>query len=148
MSEGSDPAFRGFSPYIYYEDGAAAIDWLVASFGFREKVRYLDETGVVREAEMFAGDTLIMIHGAAPGFWSEQAAPAPVGQMSIVYVDDVDAHHARATAAGVEASGPTDQPYGARIYMVDDPEGHSWTFWQHLRDEVELQPGWTEVTPG
>ena len=30
-----------------------------------------------------------------------------------------------------------DRPWGDRLYQVADPEGHQWTFAQHVRD-VEL----------
>jgi uncharacterized glyoxalase superfamily protein PhnB len=44
-------------------------------------------------------------------------------------VDDVDAHHARARAAGATiAAPPEDQPYGDRSYRAVDPEGHRWIF--------------------
>jgi len=136
---------RGFSPYLYYEDAGAALEWLSRMFGFREKDRFVDGEGVVREAEMYAGETIIMMHGADPGYWKEQAVPGPIGHMCIVYVDDVDAHHARAVEAGLDAPPPADQPYGARIYLVEDIGGHQWTFWQHLTDDVELQPGWRRI---
>ncbi len=51
----------------------------------------------------------------------------------------------KATATGVRADPPEDKPYGVRVYSVTDPGGHSWSFWQHLRDEVELPEGWKEV---
>jgi uncharacterized glyoxalase superfamily protein PhnB len=45
------------------------------------------------------------------------------------YVQDVDAHHARARAAGAEiTTEPADQSYGARSYSATDPEGHVWHF--------------------
>jgi hypothetical protein len=50
-------------------------------------------------------------------------------------------------AAGLQAPEPEDQPYGARIYIASDPEGHQWIFWQTLSEEVVLQPGWREVRP-
>lgn len=148
MSVDPRESYRGFSPYLYYEDAGAALAWLARMFGFREKERFLDGDGVVREAEMYAGETIIMMHGADPGHWERNSVPGPVGHMCIVYVDDVDAHHARAVEAGLEAPPPQDQPYGARIYMVDDPGGHSWTFWQHLTDDFELQPGWRRIRGG
>lgn len=46
-----------------------------------------------------------------------------------VVVDDPDAHHARAVAAGAEVVFPlTDQDYGSRDYAVRDPEGFIWSF--------------------
>lgn len=32
-------------PMISYEDGVAALDWLVNAFGFRERTRLCDPTG-------------------------------------------------------------------------------------------------------
>jgi len=29
---------------------------------------------------------------------------------------------------------PEDQPYGDRTYGTEDPEGHQWSFAQHVRD--------------
>jgi uncharacterized glyoxalase superfamily protein PhnB len=52
-----------------------------------------------------------------------------------VYVDDVDAHCETAKAAGAEIlEPPADQPFGDRIYLARDLEGHEWYFAQHLRD--------------
>jgi uncharacterized glyoxalase superfamily protein PhnB len=44
-------------------------------------------------------------------------------------VDDPDAHHDRAKAAGAEiVQQLTDQDYGSREYAAVDPEGHVWSF--------------------
>ena len=44
-------------------------------------------------------------------------------------VDDVDAHHARAVAAGAEVvRAPAATDYGARDYSVRDLEGRLWSF--------------------
>jgi uncharacterized glyoxalase superfamily protein PhnB len=46
-----------------------------------------------------------------------------------VAVDDPDAHHARAKAAGaVIMMELTDQDYGSREYAARDPEGNVWCF--------------------
>lgn len=129
---------RGVEPYLYYEDGAAALDWLSRVFGFRVLVRYLDENGAVAESEMMVGATRVHVAGGSK-------VPAPAGINLIVVVDDVDAHHAHTVAAGCQAAPPVDQPYAARTYSVRDPQGYSWTFWQPLDRAVGLQPGWQEV---
>ena len=42
--------------------------------------------------------------------------------------DAVDAHHARAVAAGATVVHDlVDQPYGSREYAVTDPEGNVWS---------------------
>ena len=53
----------------------------------------------------------------------------------MVIVDDVDAHYARAVAAGAEIlAEPTDMEYGEREYTALDLDGHRWTFAQHIAD--------------
>ena len=48
----------------------------------------------------------------------------------LVYVDDVNAHHARASEQGATIlSEPEDGPFG-RLYRVEDLEGHRWMFMQ------------------
>lgn len=59
--------------------------------------------------------------------------PADTGgratQTVYVVVDDADAHHARAAAAGAEVILPLkDEDYGGRGYSARDREGHVWTF--------------------
>ncbi|MFI5485964.1 VOC family protein [Micromonospora echinaurantiaca] len=136
--------YVGVSPYLYYEDAAAALDWLARTFGFEEQVRWVDPDGVVQEAEIRAGDTVFQVCGC-PGFWAERGVAGPLGQENILYVDDVDAHWANTRAAGADPQAPEDKPYGVRAYGLKDPGGHSWVFWQRLTDTVELQPGWREI---
>ena len=47
----------------------------------------------------------------------------------IVHVDDVDAIHARALAAGLRPTmAPSDAPWGERYFHIDDPDGHEVSF--------------------
>ncbi|MYF86946.1 MAG: hypothetical protein F4178_11345 [Rhodospirillaceae bacterium] len=56
------------------------------------------------------------------------------------YVDDVDAHHAQAEAAGARITAePEDQFYGERHYRAEDPEGHRWIFGQRIREVPEAE---------
>ena len=51
-----------------------------------------------------------------------------VHELTIVQVDDPDAHFARAVAAGAEiVAEPEDAPHG-RGYTARDLEGHLWHF--------------------
>jgi len=125
---------RGVEPYLSYTDGAAALDWLTEVLGFTEVVRYLDENDAVAESEVLAGSTRVHVAGG-------RAAPPPAGIELIVVVDDVDAHHAQGVSKGVQADPPEDRPHAARTYSVRDPQGYTWTLWQPLSRDVELQPG-------
>ena len=47
----------------------------------------------------------------------------------IFFVDDVDATHARALAAGINPEmSPRDAPWGERYFHVRDPDGHELSF--------------------
>jgi uncharacterized glyoxalase superfamily protein PhnB len=46
----------------------------------------------------------------------------------VVWVDDVDAIHARVQEAGVECDAPVDREFGVRMLNVPDRMGHLWGF--------------------
>jgi uncharacterized glyoxalase superfamily protein PhnB len=123
----ADTTNARLAPYLFYEDGIAALEFLAEAFGFRERMRMVDEAGALRHGEMQLGDAVIML-GCPPDFRN----PKQLGQVTVgvyVNVDDVDAHYERAVAAGADVEGPpVDQPYGERTYGVRDPEGHQWWF--------------------
>ena len=55
--------------------------------------------------------------------------PAEVWGRVILWVDDVDAVHDRAVAAGYEPSTlPADAPWGERYFHISDPDGHELSF--------------------
>src|SRR4051812_47877141 len=92
---------QAITPYLLYEDTTAAIDFLTRAFGFRELLRFEDEGGTVRHAELQVGDAQVMLGHPGPDYRS----PKRLGGHTVlvhVYVDDVDAHCARARAAGTE----------------------------------------------
>jgi PhnB protein len=120
------------APYLLYEDGAAAIDFLTQAFGFEEAMR-IDEDGVVNHAELRLGDDSILLGRPGPDYKNPKNANH-YSALVHVYVDDVDAHFERAKAAGAEiVMDPTDQEYGDRRYDAKDPEGHLWSFAMTLR---------------
>ena len=123
------------TPYLYYEDVAAALEWLGRAFGFRETVRFTGEAGYVNHAEMDVGDGSPIYLGD-PG--DQYRNPKRLGTTTgsvYVYVEDVDAHHTRAVGAGAEViEEPTDQEYGDRRYGAVDPEGHEWFFATRVRE--------------
>jgi uncharacterized glyoxalase superfamily protein PhnB len=139
------PPLPAVVPMLSYADPGAAADWLVAAFGFRETFRLTDDDGVVVHVELAVGDGLVMLGCPSPHYegprrhaehcesarrWREN--PYVVDGVRVL-VDDVDAHHRRAAAAGaVILSEPEDTPYGERHYRVEDLEGHRWMVAQRL----------------
>jgi len=122
------------TPYLYYRDVAAAVDFAVSAFGFTERLRMKGPDGTVAHAEVDLDGGVVMMGN--PG--SDYRNPKQHGQRTeliYVYVDDVDGHLERAKNAGATiVSGLEDKVYGDRSYLAEDPEGHQWNFAQHVRD--------------
>lgn len=130
------------SPYLLYEDVDAAVDWLTAAFGFTEALRLRGPDGRSNHAELRLGGGLVMLGNPGPGYRSPRRLGSAT-QLVHVYVDDVSAHCERARAAGARiVREPADQFYGDRTYGAEDPEGHQWSFAQHVRDvaAADLHP--------
>ena len=77
-------------------------------------------------------DAAFTSYQAGTGFVSLQLAPrtqTEVWGRVIFWVDDVDAMHARALAAGHEPStAPRDAEWGERYFHIFDPDGHELSF--------------------
>jgi uncharacterized glyoxalase superfamily protein PhnB len=117
-------------PYLLYEDGEAAIQFLTDAFGFREVDRAIGAAGGLHaELEVSPGGGRIYLGQPPSGYRN----PAEVGRTSLthVLVDDADAHYERAKAAGATITEePNDLPFGHRRYSCRDPQGHDWSFAQ------------------
>jgi PhnB protein len=122
------------TPYLLYEDGEAAIEFLSGAFGFREVDRTTGGAGGLHaELEVSPGGGRIYLGQPPAGFEN----PAKVGRTSLLYVvvEDVDAHYERARGAGAAiVEEPNDLPHGHRRYGCADPQGHEWYFAQILGD--------------
>jgi uncharacterized glyoxalase superfamily protein PhnB len=120
-------------PILRYADARAAIRWLCAAFGFRERFSVPATGPFVRHAQLSLGTNLIMLGSTREdGLESPQALGAAT-QALAVYVPDVDGHFERARVAGAEiTTAPHDTGFGSREYHARDPEGHVWTFGNYL----------------
>lgn len=138
------------TPSVYYEEPKAAIDWLGRAFGFEVRLKVEGEGGRIEHAELGFGEGLVMIGTAGSvnpdkATWQElYASPRAIGgkntQGLAIFVDDADAHRARAAAAGAKIlREPKTDDYGDeywadRTYIAKDPEGHMWCFIERVRD--------------
>jgi uncharacterized glyoxalase superfamily protein PhnB len=108
-------------PHLVYSDVVEAIRWLNRTFGFVEHYRYGNP---VSGAQMTLGGAVIML--GSSGKWT---------QFLTIFVDDVDAHYARAKAAGAKIFEDLHETvYGERQYGAEDFAGNRWLFSQHVRD--------------
>jgi uncharacterized glyoxalase superfamily protein PhnB len=119
-------------PYLLYEDGEAAIDFLTRAFGFREVDRAIGGAGGLHaELEVAPGGGRVYLGQPSGGYRN----PATVGRTSLVHVlvDDVDAHFDRARSAGATIIEALNElPFGHRRYGCADPQGHEWYFAQPI----------------
>jgi PhnB protein len=110
------PAKTQIIPYIFYRDVPAVLDWLARAFGFTEEMRTGTPSGGTHGEMTLGGQRIMMGQGARE--WG-MVSPREAGTATMgvfIYLDDVDAHHARAQAAGAEiVQLPHDQSYGAPI---------------------------------
>lgn len=128
-----------FVAAAFYKDPRGALDWLQHAFGFEVSMLIESPDGDPRtmHAEMSIGGRGRVMIGSEWADWVK--SPASVGgantcNVHVHLLDDVDAHCARARAAGATImQEPSDQFYGDRTYRARDLEGHVWTFAQSVR---------------
>ena len=135
------------SSSLYARDATALIDWLCEAFDFELRLKVEGEGGRIEHSELSYGDGLVMVGSertgaAAQRFATDMLSPLSAGgntQGMMIYVDDVDAHCARARAAGARiVAEPALHDYGDdywadRSYGALDPEGHLWWITQRIR---------------
>jgi len=127
-------------PMISYEDGLAALEWLVRAFGFEERTRILAPDGRLSHGELAAGDGLIMLASPSPDYqgpkrhrqecaasleWSK--VPWVVDGV-LVYVTDVPEHCRCAKMAGATILTEPEDDWPGPRYRAEDLEGHRWMF--------------------
>jgi PhnB protein len=124
-------------PMLAYENGPAAMDWLVKAFGFKELDRRV-EGGRLTHGELDTGGGVVMlatpsVHYHGPKKHREECEVARawhdvpyIIDGVLVYVDDVASHFERAQAAGATMLSRLE----GKRYRAEDIEGHRWMFMQ------------------
>ncbi len=138
------------TPGLWYQDPRAAIAWLEQAFGFETLLVVDDGQGGVMHSELRLEDGLIMVMGPprAPSFSPIVFGGRASQSIHVQLTDDLDAHCARARAAGARiVREPETQAYGDRVYTCLDLEDHPWSFGQTLThltvDEMAAATGHT-----
>jgi PhnB protein len=129
--------FHSITPHLAVRGADAAIAFYRNAFGADELYRNASADGaVVIHAELLLGDARFFVNDELP----EQGVRSPltVGGASVtlhLYVEDVDALFARATAAGARVMlAPADRFWGDRYGILEDPFGHRWSIATMLED--------------
>jgi len=132
------PVRPALIPCLRYADAPAAIAFLCSAFGFERQAVHadLDDRQVIHHAQLLLDGNMIMLGSDRPGEtrdrygWKRPAEAGGITMCVYVVIDDPDAHHDRAAAAGAEILRPpyANQGYPGRGYDARDPEGNVWAF--------------------
>lgn len=123
---------QDFDVMLYARDVGRSTQFYTEVLGFDFKGWWSEEHGAYVQdweqagkpgyAELSAGPLRLSLHGA------DEKVPTG-GCIFHLRVADVDAYHRQIVSRGAESSEPKDEPWGWRMIMVDDPDGHQWGFY-------------------
>jgi uncharacterized glyoxalase superfamily protein PhnB len=126
------PGYPRVSPYLLYEDAAAAIDYLQRTFGFELRLTQIGAAGRSHNELLLGEDGLVMLGQAGESFSSPRTLNIFPPSMIHIYVEDVESLHSRARTAGAEITDLELSPAGDRRFTATDPEGQVWVFAQRV----------------
>jgi uncharacterized glyoxalase superfamily protein PhnB len=134
---------------LVYQETEQALAWLEAAFGFQARMVVRDQAQRVAFAEIGFGECIVAIGPERPLVRSPKSVGVATQGVRFRILEDVDAHCARARAAGATIlREPETFFFGDRSYDVADHEGHVWSFNQRIADAAAPPPeGWTTSFP-
>jgi DNA-binding transcriptional MerR regulator/uncharacterized glyoxalase superfamily protein PhnB len=120
---------HGTTGFLMYDDIDAAREYIVRVFGLTAGQVWKSEDGFTEFGEVRAGEQVIGLHPAGGKRYRSPRSVENVTGVTVIQVDDVDAHYARTVAEGANiVCEPIDRPYGIREYGAEDAEGQIWWF--------------------
>ena len=141
MTKPIPDGFHTLTPHIIVQDAAKAIEFYKKAFGAQEISRLMTPDGKgVMHAQLKIGNAMLMLAGEFP---PSCLSPKSRGGTSVtlhLYVENADAAFDRAVKAGCTVKMPlTDQFWGDRYGVTEDPSGHQWSLATHKQDLSEEQ---------
>jgi len=128
----SSEAFKtSIAPWLAVSDAQKAVDFYSAAFGAVEVYRLEGDDGKVAVAQLAVEDATFWVQEAS------DAGPEALGSTSvrmILSVENPDAAHDRAVAAGAIEVAPVSEEYGWRTGRVADPFGYDWELSRQLTE--------------
>jgi PhnB protein len=112
-------------PQLWMARPSAAIAFYEAAFGATVELRVGDGEDLV--AQLAVGEARFWVTAASEAMRrrTPEQADGTTGRILLV-VDDPDAVHAAALAAGATSVSPVADEHGWRVGRILDPEGHEW----------------------
>ena len=124
------------TPHLICAGAADAIEFYKKAFNAVEMGRLAGPQGKLLHGAIRIGDSTVMLVDEFPEWGSlgpKSLKGSPVAMH--VYVEDVDAFVAHATAAGAKITMPLqDMFWGDRYCKLEDPFGLQWSVATHVRD--------------
>ncbi|MEP9389104.1 VOC family protein [Mesorhizobium sp. KR9-304] len=117
-------------PTFRYRSAEKMIDWLCEAFGFAVDAKFTDGKAITH-AELSLGGAIIMLGEVRDDAYGGMVGGpgSPGGKSTYIAVDDIDALHAKAKAAGAKIlEEPVDRDHGSRDFICADPQGNVWSF--------------------
>lgn len=141
MAKPIPDGFHTLTPHLVVSDAAKAIELYKKALGAEEITRHMrPDGGAVMHAQLRVGNSMLMLGSEFP---PHCLGPKSRGGTSVslhVYVENADAAFERAVKAGCTVKMPmTDQFWGDRYGVVEDPFGHQWSFATHKQDLTKEQ---------
>lgn len=125
----ADTTVSDIYPCLYYRDATAAIAWLERAIGFQRRMVIEGPDDTVAHAELSLGNSVIMVGSSRKERgWLSPLDLEGVNQLLSVWVEDVDASYEQVIDAGGHIVAEIEETdYGARSFMIKDPEGNVWS---------------------
>jgi PhnB protein len=131
LMQNPPPGYTRVCPYLLYEDATEAVEYLTTCFGFVQRLTQTGGAGRTHRELVLGADGLVMLGQAGESFKSPKRLDAYPSVLIHLYVDDVEALHEHARAAGADVSD-LETAVGDRRFTATDPEGQVWVFAQRV----------------
>jgi PhnB protein len=145
MSRPPKPGDRPWMmPYLAVSDVEKSLDFYKQAFGFEEIRALAGPDGRLAHAGLRWHDTRILIGSedrekigkleSPIGHTPKALRGTPI--VLYLYTEDVDALYRRAIEAGaLDGYPPDEMPWGDRVCLLFDADGHAWNFATNVRDD-------------
>lgn len=117
-------------PELWVDRGAVAIDFYCSAFGAQVLHRVGEGEDIV--AQLVVDDAMFWV--ATAGDSTTRKVPDAIAAATarfLLVVDDPDAVHAQALAAGAVEQSAVHIEHGWRVGRITDPFGHEWEIGRH-----------------
>jgi uncharacterized glyoxalase superfamily protein PhnB len=136
MTKPIPDGFHTLTPHIIVQDAAKAVEFYKKAFAAQEITRHMTPDGkAVMHAQLKIGNSMLMLGQEMPPTCLSPKSRGGTSATLHLYVENADAAFDRAVKAGCTVKMPlTDQFWGDRYGMAEDPFGHQWSIATHKQD--------------